>query len=61
MAKQQRMFVVTLGCLFCACVPQAWQQWQPGTVALIVIITGTALTACRRAAHIAKTLKGRHP
>jgi phosphatidylglycerophosphate synthase len=58
MAKQQRMFVVTLCCLFCACVPQAWQQWQPATVALIVIIIGTALTACRRAAHIAKMLKG---
>jgi phosphatidylglycerophosphate synthase len=58
MAKQQRMFVVTAVSLFCAFVPQSWQEWQPGTVALTLIIVGTALTACRRAAHIAKTLKG---
>jgi phosphatidylglycerophosphate synthase len=57
MAKQQRMFVVTVLCLFCACAPQSWQQWRPATVALIVVIVGTALTACRRAAHIAATLK----
>jgi phosphatidylglycerophosphate synthase len=58
MAKQQRMFVVTLVCLFCACVPQSWQTWRPSLVALIIIIIGTALTACRRIAHIAKTLRG---
>jgi phosphatidylglycerophosphate synthase len=58
MAKQQRMFVVTAVCLFCACAPQSWQQWQPGAVALILIIIGTALTACRRAVHVAQTLKG---
>jgi phosphatidylglycerophosphate synthase len=58
MAKQQRMFVVTLLCLFCACVPQSWQEWRPSLIALILIILGTALTACRRVAHIAKTLKG---
>ena len=57
MAKQHRMAVVTALCLFCACVPQSWQQWRPATAALIVIIIGTALTACRRAAHIAATLK----
>jgi phosphatidylglycerophosphate synthase len=58
MAKQQRMFVVTVVSIFSACVPQSWQQWQPGTVALIVIIIGTALTACRRLLHISKTLRG---
>lgn len=58
MAKQHRMAVVTILCLFCAFVPNSWQQWQPATVALILIVIGAALTACRRVAHIARTLKG---
>jgi phosphatidylglycerophosphate synthase len=58
MAKQQRMFTVTVISIFCACVPQSWQQWQPANVALIVIIFGTILTSCRRLSHISKKLKG---
>lgn len=58
MAKQHRMFVVTMLCLFCALVPQAWQEWRPVDVALLIIIIGCFLTACRRLLHIAKRLKG---
>lgn len=58
MAKQHRMFVVTMLCLFCALVPQSWQHWWPTDVALLVIIVGSFFTACRRLMRIAKTLKG---
>jgi phosphatidylglycerophosphate synthase len=58
MAKQHRMFVVTMLCLFCALVPQSWQDWGPIDVALLIIIFGSFLTACRRLMHIAKKLKG---
>jgi phosphatidylglycerophosphate synthase len=58
MAKQQRMFIVTTICIFCACVPQSWQQWQPANVALVIVILGSVITSCRRLSHIAKNLKG---
>jgi phosphatidylglycerophosphate synthase len=58
MAKQHRMFVVTVLCLFCGLSRQSWQQWRPVDVALLVIIVGSFLTACRRLLHIAAKLKG---
>jgi phosphatidylglycerophosphate synthase len=58
MAKQQRMFVVTMLCLFCGLVPQSWQLWRPAVVALSIIIVGSAITACRRLFHIAAKLRG---
>jgi phosphatidylglycerophosphate synthase len=58
MAKQHRMFVVTMLCLFCAFTPRAWQQWPTVDAALLIIIAGSFLTACRRLMHIAKKLKG---
>jgi phosphatidylglycerophosphate synthase len=57
MAKQQRMFVVTLTCLFCAATPIRWQGWRPATVALVIIILGSAVTALRRLLHIAGKLR----
>jgi len=58
MAKQQRMFTVTVISIFSACVPQSWQQWQPANVALIIIILGSILTCYRRLSFISKKLKG---
>jgi phosphatidylglycerophosphate synthase len=57
MAKQHRMFVVTMLCLFCALTPQSWQRWHPVHVALDIIIAGSFLTACLRIQHIAGTLR----
>ncbi|HEX4123318.1 MAG TPA: CDP-alcohol phosphatidyltransferase family protein [Tepidisphaeraceae bacterium] len=57
MAKQHRMFVVTMLCLFCAIAPQSWQTWRPADAALLIIIVGSFVTAGRRLMHIAKQLK----
>jgi phosphatidylglycerophosphate synthase len=57
MAKQHRMFVVTMLCLFCAVVPQPWQAWRPVDVALVIIILGSFVTACRRLMHTFRKLK----
>jgi phosphatidylglycerophosphate synthase len=59
MAKQQRMFVLTVACCFCALTPVTWQQWRPAAVAAVIIIIGSAWTAVRRLHHIAKTLRSR--
>ncbi len=58
MAKQQRMFVVTMLCLFIALTPAAWQHWKPVEVALWIIILGSAITCARRLHHISKKLRG---
>ena len=58
MAKQQRMFVVTVLCVLFAILPAAWLCWQPVNVALAVICAGSAWTASRRLASIAKKLRG---
>ncbi len=57
MAKQHRMFVVTMTCLFCAATPLSWQRWHPADVALIIIIVGSGITAVRRLMHVAKALR----
>jgi phosphatidylglycerophosphate synthase len=57
MAKQQRMFLVTITCLYCAATPLDWQTWRPATVALAIIIVGSAVTAIRRLVHIAAKLR----
>jgi phosphatidylglycerophosphate synthase len=57
MAKQQRMFVVTITAIFCALTPAIWQTWQPAAVALAIIVIGSAVTAIRRLRHIAGKLR----
>ncbi len=65
MAKQQRMFVLTLACLYAALAPLSWQPSLPqfgrcGVIALslAIIIVGTLLTAMRRLGRIAAALRG---
>lgn len=60
MAKQQRMFVLTLGVLTCAVDGRL--PWPAGTllaVALVVIVLGAAATFVRRLAGIARALRAR--
>lgn len=64
MAKQQRMFLVTMVALFCAAAPTAWQRVEIGGVvrgvpelALIGIAFGCMVTASRRLRRIAKALR----
>jgi phosphatidylglycerophosphate synthase len=64
MAKQHRMFVITLICLYAAFTPRSWQMItfndsQIGlmTVALVIIIAGCAITVIRRLSRIARVLK----
>jgi phosphatidylglycerophosphate synthase len=63
MAKQHRMLVVTVGCLYSAVVPQSWQIFQldnlkPGvmTLSLTVIIAGCLITVGRRLKRIVRAL-----
>jgi phosphatidylglycerophosphate synthase len=58
MAKQHRMFVVTMVCVFCGVAPRGWQQWRPGAAALAIIIAGEVVTTWRRISHIAGKLRG---
>ena len=55
MAKQQRMFIVTLTALFCA-FSSAYPRAP--ILALIVIVIGTVYTSGRRVLHIAAALRG---
>ena len=55
MAKQQRMFVVTLVAIACALLPAAWTAMLPA-IALWVILAGSLLTTLRRLARIAARL-----
>jgi len=66
MAKQQRMFVVTVIGIFCGLAPADWQptpEWAAGrglvTVGLILIMVGGSFTAVRRLLRIATTLRNR--
>jgi phosphatidylglycerophosphate synthase len=68
MAKQQRMFLVTLVALYCAFAPAAWQPrgkipQDPGLMAigLLVIIVGGVVTVLRRLARIAANLRKTSP
>jgi phosphatidylglycerophosphate synthase len=64
MAKQHRMLVITLICLYSAITPRSWQiitfnDSQVGivTLGLIVIIVGCVITVIRRVGRIAHALK----
>lgn len=67
MAKQQRMMVVVLVCLWMACVPRDWRLLSDRpimglgvsvpNVALLVIGLGCVLTAWRRTSRAASVLK----
>jgi phosphatidylglycerophosphate synthase len=67
MAKQHRMFVVTLTSLAGAAVPAAWQArlsasgWGLPTIALAVIGAGCVITAIRRLERGARALIARTP
>jgi len=65
MAKQQRMFLVTMTCLFCAFTPVLWQRFgcdgcRLGVPAAILslIILGALVTTVRRLVRIASKLRG---
>ena len=65
MAKQQRMFLATMTCLFCAFTPSAWQRVDVGccvlgvpAIVLAVIVLGALVTTVRRLLKIGATLKG---
>jgi phosphatidylglycerophosphate synthase len=64
MAKQHRMFVITLICLYSAVTPRSWQvisfnhsQMGLMTVGLAVIVVGSVITVFRRVSRIARALK----
>jgi phosphatidylglycerophosphate synthase len=68
MAKQQRMFLVTLIALYGALAPAAWQPawgeppaWGLAAVGLAVIVAGALLTAGRRLLRIAANLRSPAP
>jgi phosphatidylglycerophosphate synthase len=67
MAKQHRMFVVTLTALAGATVPAVWQAsltasgWGLPTVALAIICVGCVITAIRRLRGGARALMARTP
>jgi phosphatidylglycerophosphate synthase len=63
MAKQHRMLVITVGCLYSTVVPQSWQIFHLDnlklgvmTFSLTVIITGCLITVVRRLKRIARAL-----
>jgi phosphatidylglycerophosphate synthase len=64
MAKQHRMLVITLICLYSAITPRSWQMVPFSdshiglmTIGLLVIITGSVITVIRRLSRIADALK----
>jgi phosphatidylglycerophosphate synthase len=64
MAKQHRMLVITLACLYCMAVPRSWQVFHLGdlhigvmTLALTVIIAGCLVTVVRRIHRTARALR----
>jgi phosphatidylglycerophosphate synthase len=64
MAKQHRMFVITVICLYSAITPRSWQMvtfnnLQIGlmTLGLMVIVAGCVITVIRRVSRIARALK----
>src|SRR5881396_1757208 len=63
MAKQHRMLVVTVACLYSAVVPRSWQVITLGdsqiglvTLGLVVIVIGCVITVIRRLSRIAHVL-----
>ena len=68
MAKQQRMFVVTVLAVWNGLTPDAWRPGWPdsptlglATAGLIVICVGCVITAIRRLGRIAATLRNKTP
>lgn len=67
MAKQQRMFVLTIVAVYCGLAPKAWQPtltWPAGAglvaAALLVVAVGGAATTVRRLVRVGRVLqKGR--
>lgn len=65
MAKPQRMFIITVACLYCGVLPHAWQPMDVTTgvgivgAALAVIIVGGIITALRRLSFIVSILRHR--
>jgi phosphatidylglycerophosphate synthase len=64
MAKQHRMLVITLICVYAAITPRSWQmitfntsQIGVMTLGLVIIIAGSVITIVRRIARIAHQLK----
>jgi len=64
MAKQHRMLVITLICLYSAVTPRSWQVITISdspiglvTLGLIVIVIGCVITVIRRLSRIASALK----
>jgi phosphatidylglycerophosphate synthase len=57
MAKQQRMFLVTLLALWCATAPDAWQSPALPAALLWVVIVGALITAGLRVRRIARALR----
>jgi hypothetical protein len=64
MAKQHRMFVITMICLYSAVTPRSWQvitvrDSEIGlvTLGLAVIVIGCVITVLRRLGRIARALK----
>jgi len=65
MAKQQRMFLATMTCLFCAFTPLTWQRVDFGccplgvpAIVLALIVVGALLTTIRRLSRIGGKLRG---
>lgn len=69
MAKQQRMFIVTVACMFMALAPASWHTWgQAGswwgsvpTLALVIISAGAAVTCVRRTLRAARAIRSSRP
>jgi phosphatidylglycerophosphate synthase len=55
MAKQQRMFLVTIVAIACALLPAGWTAGLPA-IALWVVLAGSLLTAALRLSRIARRL-----
>ncbi|HEX5103992.1 MAG TPA: CDP-alcohol phosphatidyltransferase family protein [Pirellulaceae bacterium] len=68
MAKQQRMFTITLVALYCAAAPLAWQPMGTlgretfglASAALAIVLVGSVFTALRRLVRAARHLKAKH-
>jgi phosphatidylglycerophosphate synthase len=62
MAKQQRMFVVTITAVFMGLAPEAWQHaLRLPIAALVLILVGCVVTAGRRLVRIAAQLRDTGP
>lgn len=64
MAKQHRMLLITLICLYSAITPRSWQMFAVSgspiglmSLGLVVIIAGCAITVIRRLNRVAHVLK----